>query len=153
MRCIELCPFNPAYSTTPSAAVLHAQHPLQLARYDAEATTRPSRAEASWRIAPWSLVPLAADGHAQCQDGEESTGYIGGKPAEVLPPVGAARLSGGARADAERRKSAADYSLTDRVKAVVRGRVHFAAYIAVGCAHQRRPLMTYQQDVSIPNNW
>ena len=55
------------------------------------------------------------------QGGEESIGGIGGKPAEVLPPVGAARLSGGApRADSERRKSAVDFSLSDRVQAVVR---------------------------------
>ncbi len=48
-------------------------------------------------------------------------GGIGGKPAEVLPPVGAARLSGGAaRADSERRKSAVDFSLSERVQAVVR---------------------------------
>ncbi len=55
------------------------------------------------------------------QGGEESMGGIGGKPAEVLPPVGAARLSGGAaRADSERRKSAVDFSLSERVQAVVR---------------------------------
>ena len=55
------------------------------------------------------------------QGGEESWG-VGGKPAEVLPPVGAARLSGGgaARADSERRKSAVEFSLSDRVQAVAR---------------------------------
>ena len=41
---------------------------------------------------------------------------IGGKPAEVLPPVGSARLSGGS----ERRKSAVEFSLSDRVQAVVK---------------------------------